>query len=373
MRDVFEAREKTYLASYAVKSAESQGTKYPEAPSASRTIFQRNRDRVVHAKAFRRLKHKTQVFIVTASDHYRSRLTHTLEVAQISRHLARLLNINEDLCEVIALAHDLGHTPFGHSGEAALNELMKEQGGFEHNIQSLRIVDQLEKKHPCFPGLNLSFEVREGLLKHVPKYPNGPKATFKSIEAQTVNLADEIAYNNHDIDDGLYSHMLSESALIDNIKLFKEAYLEAKKRHTNLTELERFHVTNSIMISWFIHDLVKQTTMNIQTLKIKTLADVQQIKTPIVAMSKEMKEKNLELRRYLYTQFYQHPDVYRMNKKGQFIINKLFQAFNSDIKVLPLSFQSRIESGEIKERVIADYIAGMTDTFAIKEFDSLYQ
>lgn len=373
MRELFEQRECDILASYAVKSCDSRGQAHSEPLSETRTYFQRDRDRVVHSKSFRRLKHKTQVFIVTVSDHYRSRLTHTLEVAQISRHLARLLQLNEDLCEVIALAHDLGHTPFGHSGERALNELMSEHDGFEHNVQSYRIVTELEKKYPSFPGLNLSYEVRQGLLKHKSKNSNAPSAEFKSIEAQTVNLADEIAYNNHDIDDGLLSGILVESDLENNVTLYKEAKQETQRRYTNLSSTERQHMTNSLLISWFINDLVKTTQHNIKTLGLSSLEDVQSTSGPIAKFSSELHDKNLELRRFLFTEFYQHPDVYKMNKKGQIIIQKLFESFTTDPKTLPVKQQKQIQNGEVKERVIADYIAGMTDPYAARECDSLFK
>lgn len=373
MRDVFEQRERDTLASFAVKSCDSRGQAHSEPLSETRTYFQRDRDRVVHSKSFRRLKHKTQVFIVTISDHYRSRLTHTLEVAQISRHLARLLQLNEDLCEVIALAHDLGHTPFGHSGERALNELMAHHDGFEHNVQSYRIVTELEKKYPSFPGLNLSFEVLQGLLKHTSKNSSSPSATFKSIEAQSVNLADEIAYNNHDIDDGLLSGILVESELTEHVSLYKEAREEALRRYTNLSTKERHHMTNSILISWFINDLVNTTQNHIASLGIHTLDDIQLTTGPIAKFSPELHEKNLELRRFLFTRFYQHPDVYKMNKRGQMIIQQLFATFTSDTKTLPIKQQEQIQNGALMERVVADYIAGMTDTFAEKEFASLYK
>jgi dGTPase len=282
------------------------------------------------------------------------------------------LQLNEDLCEVIALAHDLGHTPFGHSGERTLNELMEDFGGFEHNVQSYRIVTELEKKYPSFPGLNLSYEVRQGLLKHKSKNDNIPSATFKSIEAQTVNLADEIAYNNHDIDDGLLSGILVEEELCQNVTLYKEAKQEAMSRYTNLSVKEHQHLTNSILISWFINDLVATTRTHIQSLGISTLNDVQEISGPIAKYSDELREKNLELRRFLFTRFYQHPDVYKMNKKGQMIIQKLFELFTSDTKTLPLNQQEKIQNGSRKERVVSDYIAGMTDTFAAREFDTLF-
>ena len=250
---------------------------------------------------------------------------------------------------------------------------MTEHKGFEHNVQSYRIVTELEQKYPSFPGLNLSFEVRQGLLKHKSKNNSAPSATFKSVEAQSVNLADEIAYNNHDIDDGFLSGILVESELIENVTLYKEAQEEALRRYTNLSTKERHHMTNSILISWFINDLVKTTQENISSLGINTLEDVQETSGPIAKFSSELHDKNLELRRFLFTRFYQHPDVYKMNKKGQMIIQKLFSAFTEDTKTLPIKQQELIRNGVLLERVVADYIAGMTDTFAEREFDSLYK
>ena len=373
MREYFEALEEQLLAPYAVKSTQSRGQHYPEPLSSTRTIFQRDRDRIIHSKAFRRLKHKTQVFIATESDHYRSRLTHSLEVAQISRHLARMLRLNEDLCEAIALSHDLGHTPFGHCGEKALNALMKDFGGYEHNHQSRRIVELLENKYPNFPGLNLSFELREGLIKHrsiSEENEFGP--AFISLEAQLVNLADEIAYNAHDIDDGLTSGILTDEGLAENVHLFKIAKEKVESQYTTLTLAQKHHLINSELISQFILDTFSTTTNTLQSLALQTQDDVQAIKTPIVKLSQDLREKNLELRHYLYHNFYQHFSIYRMNIKGQHIIQQLFDAFTQDPKLLPTHYQVRITKECPKERVIADYIAGMTDIYATKEFQKLF-
>jgi len=373
VREYFETLEEQLLAPYALKSKQSRGQLYPELPSSTRTIFQRDRDRIIHSKAFRRLKHKTQVFIATESDHYRSRLTHTLEVAQISRHLARMLRLNEDLCEAIALAHDLGHTPFGHSGEKELNQLMKDHGGYEHNHQSRRIVESLESKYPEFPGLNLSFELREGLIKHrslaEEKLIGIP---FISLEAQLVNLADEIAYNAHDLDDGLSSGILMEDELSKKVTLFDEAKKAVQLAYTSLTQAQRRHLINSQLISQFILDAYATTQTHIQNLSIQTLDDVQKIKSPVVTLSKELREKNIQLRHYLFHNFYQHYSIYRMNVKGQYIIRQLFNAFEQDTKLLPMHNQLQITDQTHKQRVIADYIAGMTDPFATKEFQKIF-
>ncbi len=377
-RAYFEDLELKILSPIAVKAATSKGRRYDEPPSSNRTCFQRDRDRIIHAKAFRRLKHKTQVFIATESDHYRSRLTHTLEVAQISRHLARLLRVNEDLSEAIALAHDLGHTPFGHSGERELNLLMKDFGGFEHNLQSRRIVDQLETKYPNFPGLNLSFEVREGLIKHTTPWDN-PQTEglegFKSIEAQVCNIADEIAYNNHDLDDGLRAGLLTENALCANITLWREAKKVIQSQYVNVTEMQLITLINSHIISEQVDDVLAHTEMSLKKESIQSVDQIQSYKKPFVSFSKEMFEKNKELRNYLFAHFYSHIDVYRMNKKGQSIIRNLFNAFMADAKLMPDTYRKRIanhEKNQSKERIICDYIAGMTDTFAKKEYQEIF-
>lgn len=373
IRIEFEEREIVTLAQYAVKSRFSHGRQYQEEESPNRTCFQRDRDRIIHAKAFRRLKHKTQVFVAAQSDHYRSRLTHTLEVAQISRHLARLLYCNEDLSEAIALAHDLGHTPFGHSGERELNDLMRHFGGFEHNRQSRRIVDELELKYPMFPGLNLTLEVREGLIKHeTPWDKTRPQKSITTLEAQIVNVADEIAYNNHDLDDGLRSGILEESELESQLVLWREAKAHICSRYSNLSATNLTTLINSYLIAHQIEDVYQTTQENIAKTPITSVEDIQKITEPIVTFSTKMKEKNQELRRYLFDRFYSHYQVYRMNKKGQIIIRKLFEAFMNDICLLPLEYQEKIKSGQKKERVCCDYIAGMTDTFAMKEYETLY-
>ncbi|NBV42029.1 deoxyguanosinetriphosphate triphosphohydrolase [bacterium] len=363
------------LAPFAVFSRYSKGRYYQERQSDTRTCFQRDRDRIVHSKAFRRLKHKTQVFVATESDHYRSRLTHTLEVAQIGRHISRMLRLNEDLTESIALSHDLGHTPFGHSGERVLNQLMTEFGGFEHNRQSRRIVDELETKYPLFPGLNLSFEVREGLMKHsTPWDPaKSQERVFVSLEAQVCNIADEIAYNNHDIDDGLRSKLLDEPGLAESITLWRRSKEKIKALYTNLEDYQMIHLVNSDLISEQITDAVNTSIDLIKESGIRNVADLQTIERPLIRFSQEMAILNKEMRAYLYNQFYTHPTVYRMNRKGQGIITRLFEAFVNDTKLLPKEYQDRISSGKVAERVVADYIAGMTDPFATKEYQAIYQ
>ena len=375
MRSYFEELELRFLAPYAVKSVESRGRVHDEPTSETRTCFQRDRDRIIHSKAFRRLKHKTQVFIATESDHYRSRLTHTIEVAQISRHVARMLRLNEDLSESIALAHDLGHTPFGHSGEKILNRLMANFGGFEHNLQSRRVIDSLEIKYPLFPGLNLSFEVREGLMKHSTPWdhPEQDAKTWTSLEAQVCNISDEIAYNNHDIDDGIRSTLLDEHDLTTHVYLWRESKDRIRKKYAGLADIELKYLINSDIISTQIEDVVRTTTDIVAALELHCIDDIQSLDRPVVRFSTEMALKNKEMRHYLFQQFYSHPTIYRMNKKGQEIIEKLFTAFTSDTKLLPLDYQDRIEKGQEHHRVVADYIAGMTDPFAKKEFGAIFQ
>jgi dGTPase len=374
VREYFEELESQHLAAYAAKSVDSKGRHYDEPKANNRTCFQRDRDRIVHSKAFRRLKHKTQVFISTESDHYRSRMTHSLEVAQISRHLARLLRLNEDLSEAIALAHDLGHTPFGHSGEHALNRLMTEHGGFEHNLQSRRIVDFLETKYPHFPGLNLSFEIREGLIKHETPWdhPESSVKSFNSMEAQVCNLGDEIAYNNHDLDDGMTSGLINDDQITSEVTLWKEAKKKILSEYQNLSDKDIKYLINSLLISSQVNDVYHTTTKTIQDLNITQIEDLATITKPVVRFSPEMKEKNLELRKFLFTKLYQEHHIYRMNKKGQLVINRLFKAFVDDKSLLPEIYQARISEDYPKERLVCDYVAGMTDTYAQSEFETLF-
>ena len=375
MREYFESIEDTLLKPYAVKSKSSLGRYFKDTASPTRTCFQRDRDRIIHSKAFRRLKHKTQVFLSTENDHYRSRLTHSLEVAQISRHIARLLGLNEDLCEAIALSHDLGHPPFGHSGETILNTLMADNGGYEHNIQSLRIVTKLEKKYPHFPGLNLSQETLFGLMKHKTAWDSPPEITSNSIttlEAQVVNIADEIAYNNHDLDDGLNAQILNESHLDNEIELWHEAKACIQKDYQDLATHEQQHLINSHIISAQVMDVCEQSKASIKQHQLHSIQDIQTVNNNIIEFSSNMKKKNQKLRKYLYKHFYLHPHIYRMNKKGQQLIQHLFHLFNEDTKTLPLSIQHQINTQPKKQmRLIADYISGMTDTYVQQEYISL--
>ncbi|OGQ64253.1 MAG: deoxyguanosinetriphosphate triphosphohydrolase [Deltaproteobacteria bacterium RIFCSPLOWO2_02_FULL_55_12] len=367
--------ESQRLAPYAAKSGASRGRKYPEAEHPFRTPFQRDRDRIIHCHAFRRLEYKTQVFVYHEGDHYRTRLTHTIEVAQISRTIARALGLNEDLAEAIALAHDLGHPPFGHTGEDALNSLMEGHGGFEHNAQSLRIVQELEKKYPAFSGLNLTFEVREGIVKHSSEHDRpGVNSEYEKgkspcLEAQIVDIADEIAYNNHDIDDGLSSEMI-EPETLGEVAIWQEHLSEVKRQFPK----EPFKVLTSQTIIKIINaqvtDLVESITRTIEEEGIGSLEDVRARKT-IARFSLGMEAKNRELKRFLKANLYTHHRVIRMADKARRILRNLFTVYMREPKLLPPKTCMEIERIG-KERVICDYIAGMTDRFALDEFKKLW-
>ncbi|MDR3394905.1 MAG: deoxyguanosinetriphosphate triphosphohydrolase [Parasulfuritortus sp.] len=365
------------LAPYAAQSAHSRGRRHPEPPAAPRSEFQRDRDRIIHSTAFRRLEYKTQVFVNHEGDLFRTRLTHSLEVAQIGRTLARILNLDEDLIETVALAHDLGHTPFGHVGQDALNECMKEHGGFEHNLQSLRVVDALEQKYAEFEGLNLTFEAREGILKHCSK-KNAEKlgdvgqrfleGKQPSLEAQITNLADEIAYNNHDVDDGLRSGLITLEQLSE-IAIFRRHLDEVRQRYPDLTDRRLIHETVRRMINSLVVDLVSQTRANIAAHKPQSLDDVRAC-PPLAAFSPEMRGESLTLKRFLFQNLYRHYKVVRMSEKARRLIRDLFDTFISEPRLLPPDFQER--AAENLQRAVCDYIAGMTDRYAILEHRRIF-
>ncbi|MFH1720892.1 MAG: deoxyguanosinetriphosphate triphosphohydrolase [Patescibacteria group bacterium] len=357
------------LAPYAVK--DTAGRFFEEHGDDTRLPFQLDRDRVIHCKSFRRLEEKTQVFTASYGDHYRTRLTHTMEVAQISRDIARSLGLNEDLAEAIALAHDLGHPPFGHAGEDTLNEIMRKYGSyFEHNEQSRKIVEKLEQIYPDHNGLNLTTEVLDGLIKHRTSWdsPRGKSSVSPHLEAQVVNLADEIAYTNHDIDDGLRSKVFAMEDL-EPLGLWQEARLRVLKKYKdNLSgEVERSRLVSSL-INLMIHDLYEQTGKNLKSLKIKTLENVRACKGPVVAFSPQMKKDVKELRDFLFEHFYSTEKVQSHLKKGRRIIQDLFEIYVSDITKIPERNRSADDKPEI---IIRDYIAGMTDGFAKKEHKKL--
>lgn len=364
------------LAPYAV-STSLRGRRTDEPVPIGRSEFQRDRDRIIHSAAFRRLEYKTQVFVNHEGDLFRTRLTHSIEVAQIGRSIARRLSLNEDLVEAISLAHDLGHTPFGHAGQEALNECMKDHGGFEHNLQSLRVVDVLEEKYAAFDGLNLCFETREGILKHCSPANAAELGEVgerflinqrPSLEAQLTNLADEIAYNNHDVDDGLRSGLLSFEQL-SSVRLFAEHLNEVRQAFPTLAERRVVHETVRRMINALVSDLIAQTEDNIRRNSPKSLADVRAA-PPLVAFSLEMHEKNRELKAVLRTHLYRHYRVMRMSAKARRIISELFQAFMGDSRLLPPQFVPQSEQS--KARLVSDYIAGMTDRYAIREHRRIF-
>jgi dGTPase len=367
----------TDLAPFAAHTALSRGRRHAEPSASPRSEFQRDRDRIIHSTAFRRLEYKTQVFVNHEGDLFRTRLTHSLEVAQIGRTLARILNLDEDLIETIALAHDLGHTPFGHVGQDALNECMRDHGGFEHNLQSLRVVDALEQKYAEFEGLNLTFESREGILKHCSK-KNAEKlgdvgrrfleGKQPSLEAQITNLADEIAYNNHDVDDGLRSGLITLEQLSE-IAIFRRHLDEVQQRYPALNDRRLIHETIRRMINTLVVDLVSQTRTNIATHKPETLDDVRAC-PPLAAFSPEMREESLALKRFLFQNLYRHYKVVRMSEKARRLIGDLFETFIGEPRLLPPDFQER--AAQNLQRAVCDYIAGMTDRYAILEHRRIF-
>ena len=365
------------LASYAVTEANSLGRTHDEAAPVARGQFQRDRDRIVHSTAFRRLEYKTQVFVNHEGDLFRTRLTHSIEVAQITRGIARQLGLNEDLAEAIALAHDLGHTPFGHAGQEALNACMKDYGGFEHNLQSLRTVDVLEDRYAGFDGLNLMFETREGILKHCSRIhaerlgavgQRFLEGTQPSLEAQLANLADEIAYNNHDVDDGLRSGLIALEQL-EAVPLFSTQRREVEARWPGLSGRKLIHETVRRMIHLMVIDLIDQTRANIEAAGVRTLQDVRNAPR-LVAYSAALQSPLRELKGFLRDKLYRHYQVLRMTNKARRIVGDLFAAFMEDPQILPPQYQAMAR--EDKPRAIADYIAGMTDRYAMKEHRRLF-
>lgn len=375
LREQLEGQEEKILAPYATKSKDSRGRRYPEEEHHYRTCFQRDRDRIIHSTAFRRLEYKTQVFVNHEGDHFRTRLTHTIEVAQISRSIARALRLNEDLAEAIALAHDLGHTPFGHAGEDTLREIMRDKGGFEHNRQSLRVVDYLEEKYPEFPGLNLSHEVREGMIKHETRYDNPVPEEFDTsekpvLEAQIVNLADEIAYNCHDVDDGLYSRVLSEK-MLEEVELWRILYQKCQQKYSGLNSSQVRNYVVRQMINREVSDLIETTSKRLKELGIGSVQEVRSASELIPDFSPELKALNTELKDFLLKHMYQHYRMVRMADKARRILNELFSVYLENPEQLPGSTREKLKTQE-KTRVVCDYIAGMTDRFAQQEYKKLF-
>jgi dGTPase len=365
------------LAPYAQKSALSKGRCYKEEEHKYRSCYQRDRDRIIYSTAFRRLEYKTQVFVNHEGDYYRTRLTHTLEVSQIAKSIARALSLNEDLVEAISLAHDLGHTPFGHSGEDALHELMRDYGGFDHNTQGLRVVDFLEERYPDFPGLNLTCEVREGIIKHSTPFDRPrPALPFESkgspiLEIQVVDIADEIAYDNHDLDDGITSGLIKEEDL-SILKLWVDKEKEFKKRHPGVKgEVAKYQVIRSL-IDAQVSDVISQTEANIKRLKVRKIADVAKTPERIVMVSKAMQAMRGPMREFLTANLYHHYRVVRMSNKANRFITSLFNVYLDKSDQLPPTTQGRLKH-EDEHRVICDYIAGMTDRYALDEYKKFFE
>jgi dGTPase len=364
------------LALYAVSEDNSKGRSYPEPRPQMRSEFARDRDRIVHSTAFRRLEYKTQVFVNHEGDLFRTRLTHSIEVAQVARSVARALRLNDDLVEAIALAHDLGHTPFGHAGQEALNNCMRNHGGFEHNLQSLRIVDRLEERYGAFDGLNLLFETREGILKHCTLAQAGglgdlgkrfTEGLRPSLEAQVCNLADEIAYNNHDIDDGLRSGLLKIDEL-GAVGLFAQHIEEVRRDFPALGERRLIHETIRRMIGALVSDLFAESSRRIRTAGITTLDEVRQAPM-LISFTPAMRDENAKLKHFLLEKLYRHPRVAAMTERADQIVRDLFAGFMAAPARLPAQYQTRVETEQV--RTIADYIAGMTDRYAIREHGRL--
>lgn len=370
-------KKEDLLATYAQKSKLTKGRCHKEAEHDYRSCYQRDRDRIIYSTAFRRLEYKTQVFVNHEGDYYRTRLTHTLEVSQIAKSIARALGLNEDLVEAISLAHDLGHTPFGHSGEDALQEIMRDHGGFEHNSQGLRVVDYLEDRYPDFPGLNLTYEVREGIIKHSTPFDRPrPAAPFPMkcsplLEIQAVDIADEIAYDNHDLDDGITSGLIKEEDL-HSLDIWRLKDKEIKKRYPGIKgEVKKYQIISSLINSQ-VTDLLKCTEANIKHLKIKKPRDVFDIPKRVVVMSDQMQSHRMPMRKFLTEKLYKHYRVVRMSSKAHRFITSLFQVYLDKTEQLPPTTQARIGK-EDKYRVICDYIAGMTDRYALDEYKKFFE
>jgi dGTPase len=373
-RQQLEEIEDRSLAPYGTRSKDSKGRAYLDNEPEYRTTFQRDRDRILHTTAFRRLEYKTQVFINYEGDYFRTRLTHTLEVAQIGRTLARALGGNEDLVETVCLAHDLGHSPFGHSGEVALARLMKDFGGFDHNKQSLRIVTELEQRYPEFPGLNLSWEVREGMVKHESEYDISDARDFNpdlrgNLETQIANVADELAYTTHDLDDGLRSGMITP-LMLEGIALWEILRETYKWQGPTLTEMTRHQMIRQL-VGLMVTDMVEATDKRLRDSAVKSALDIQKLKHNVIGYSEEVQRRNRELKDFLYKNLYRHYRVVRMQVKAERIISDLFNAYRSEPTMLPSSVQAHISQRGL-ERTVCDYIAGMTDRYAIEEHQKLF-
>jgi dGTPase len=376
-REKIEERERQYLAPYGMKSADTQGRKYPEGEPAQRTVFQRDRDRVLHTTAFRRLEYKTQVFINHEGDYYRTRLTHTLEVAQVGRTIARALGANEDLVEAICLAHDVGHPPFGHSGEVTLARLMKDHGGFDHNKQSLRIVTYLEQRYPAYKGLNLTFEVREGIVKHETEYdvsevePEYKPDLLANLEAQIANVADELAYTAHDLDDGLYAGLITPRQ-VDGMGLWELGREEIDFKTEDFDEMTRHRLIRRL-IGILVRDVIDATDKRLADANPQSVEELQRLPNTVIGHSEKIGAMVRELKDFLYENMYRHYRVTRMAQKAEKFITELFNAYVTEPAQLPNSTRERWQEGaDPLERVVCDYLAGMTDRYALQEYQKLF-
>jgi dGTPase len=374
------------LAPYAAHDEQTRGRRHPEPKPAYRSEFQRDRDRIIHSNAFRRLVYKTQVFVNHEGDLYRTRITHSIEVAQIARSVALALHLNETLTEAISLAHDLGHTPFGHAGQDALNECMRPYGGFEHNLQSLRVVDELEERYAEFRGLNLTFECREGILKHC-SVRNAKELgeigerfiqrLQPSLEAQIANLADEIAYNNHDVDDGIRAELIDVHDLLD-VRIFRRQYDIVIGQYPELGERRLVHEVIRRMINFIATDFIQTTQSNIDAAKPQSIDDIRNQSKPLAALSETGQEEHLELKRFLNEHVYRHYKVLRMTSKARRVLTALFESFFADVSLMPPEHRDAAVASEKdrgpagRARAVADYVAGMTDRYAILEHGRLF-
>ncbi|MCL7454609.1 MAG: deoxyguanosinetriphosphate triphosphohydrolase [Anaerolineae bacterium] len=376
-REYLEELEDRALAPYAVRSRDSRGRVYPDHEPAYRTAFQRDRDRIIHSTAFRRLEYKTQVFVISEGDYYRTRLTHTLEVAQIGRTIARALGVNEDLTEAICLSHDLGHPAFGHSGEQTLHALMQDRGGFDHNRHSLRIVERLEERYPGWPGLNLTWEVREGMVKHETEYDVSDARGYEpdlacSLEGQIANVADELAYTAHDLDDGLRSGLLNPREL-PAVPIWNELAEQLEiDPCADLDKIDRHRLVRSL-IGWGVTDVVQCTSQRLAAERIDSVQKLRERAEPVIGFSEAAAPKHGALKLFLYQALYRHWRVMRMASKAQRVLQALFEAYTQEPGQLPDSVQDRLDgSTDPLERIVCDYIAGMTDRFALDDYARLF-
>ena len=369
--------EDILLKPYAMKSKESRGRKFKEEEHPYRSPYQRDRDRIIHCEAFRRLEYKTQVFVNHEGDYYRTRLTHSLEVSQIARTIAKTLKLNEELAEALSLAHDLGHTPFGHAGEEILNELMQGHGGFEHNLHTLKIVEELEERYPDFKGMNLTWETREGIAKHHTEYDKAKipielePNLMPTLEAQIVDIADEIAYDNHDLDDGLASGLIQENDL-EKIPLWQKAQAEIESANPGIGQPKKRHQVIRKLIALLVDNCIKKSESRIEANKIKNLSDVRNFSSRLIDFSDEVKFMRKPLRDFLQNGLYRHYRVNRMSAKARRFIKMLFDAYIENTSMLPAEFQDKINIKNDKYTVVCDYIASMTDRFALDEYEKLF-